>query len=141
MMSITYLTHDEDDRYTFEVVGESHHREQLLHLVSTATPEEQEAGEMYRLMDLLPEPTNTFDPNAIAVYCWAQKVGYVGRNDAGDLRDEMDHAYRAGAERLLVWGVIGWDTNNPAPPIGVRLDLPDEDLTLIEARAEMPAQK
>lgn len=126
---IVYIVHDEEP-FQFEVVGESHHRDHLFELIAAAPDDERAEGEVFILADLVPEPTNAFDPDAIAVYIAGGQVGYISARDAGDVRDVLDDAYARGATRILVPAVIGWNTNNPNPPIGVRLSLPDEDLTL-----------
>lgn len=44
-------------------------------------------------LDLKEEPWNEYDPNAIAIYLYGSKLGYIGRDDTGDVWHIM-HVYK-----------------------------------------------
>ena len=61
-----------------EIAGESHYQDALTQLAASVS-----AGEPVRcLADLIPEPENEFDPNAVAVHIDDLHVGYLRRGDA-----------------------------------------------------------
>ena len=127
--TIAYLDDpQEGTKFLFDVVGESFCRDALMGHIRNATSDEREEGEIYKLADLAFEPTNEFDPNAIAVYMYGPRVGYIPRSSNQAVGAVMRKAHAMGANRILVWGVIGWDTENPHPAIGVRLNLSTYDL-------------
>ncbi len=92
---------------TFQVAGESHYQAGLARL--TGGP----SGDGFRddcTARLLPEPSNPHDPNAVAVYIGAEKVGHLGRDDAIEHRPAIDAAiaaYGAATVRATIKG--GWD--------------------------------
>jgi len=127
--TIAYLDVPEiQSKFMFDVVGESYCRDGLMGHIRNSTPDERQEGEIYKMADLVFEPTNEFDPNAIAVYMHGPRVGYIPRSSGDAVGAVMRKAYAMGANRILVWAVIGWDTNNPQPPIGVKLNLPIFDM-------------
>lgn len=47
-----------------------------------------------RSLDLKEEPWNEYDPNAIAIYLYGRKLGYIRRVDTGDVSDIMTFSSR-----------------------------------------------
>ncbi len=52
-------------------------------------------------------------------------VGFIARNETRDISDVIEAAAEHGYSNDAIGcqAVIGWDSNNPHPLIGVRLDL------------------
>jgi hypothetical protein len=130
----------EGSLFLFDVVGESFCRDALIGFIQNATLEEREEGEIYKLADLVFEPTNVFDPNAIAVHMYGPRVGYIPKSLNAGVGQLMRRAQAEGANRFLVWGVIGWDTENPNPPVGVRLNLCTYDISNTKILTTAPAK-
>ena len=110
-----------------EVVGESHHQDDLLAL--TGGRRRYGGVDVGVVADLVPEPTNRFDPEAIAVRIGDRPVGYVRREDgewvAPLIDDSLDMHGLATCEATIRggWdrgrGEVGW--------FGVTLLLPDPE--------------
>jgi hypothetical protein len=79
---------DGDD--TLHVVGESYRQDTLWQLVGGVCDEEVRFP---IVAQLLPEPTNEYDHNAVQVLIDGQQVGYLSREDAAE--------YHMGVERLV----------------------------------------
>lgn len=60
-------------------VGESHHAQAILDVLGGAPT-------LYGVAVLMPEPDNAHDPNAIAVYVNARRVGYLSRQSVASSR-------------------------------------------------------
>ena len=66
------------------------------------------------------EPTNDFDPNAVKVMVDGLKVGYIPKTFSSGVTEDLK---KKGVIEFEVPALIGWDTDNPMPLIGVRLDM------------------
>ncbi len=109
-----------------EVVGESHHQDELLAI--TGGRRRYGGVDVGVVAELVPEPDNRFDPDAIAVEIDDRVVGYVRREDVEWLRplidDSLDMHGLATCEATIRGGwdrgrdEIGW--------FGVTLLLPAE---------------
>lgn len=105
------------DPFTFQIVGESHYRDNLL-----ATIEAQGAhklGEIYIEAVLQREPQNKFDEYAVCVIIEGKKVGHIPKEYSFEVSEFLNDR---NCVAIKVNAVIGWNTNSPNPPIGVRLD-------------------
>lgn len=75
--------------HDFEIVGESHFQAQLWSLVgSTAAADERMPHEAVAV--LLPVSDNPYDANAVEVHIDGMKVGHLSRDDAADLRADIE---------------------------------------------------
>ena len=109
-----------------EVVGESHHQDELLAV--TGGRRRYGGVNVGVVAELVPDPSNRFDPDAVAVEIDERLVGYVRREDVEWLRplldDSLDMHGLATCEAVIRggWdrgrGEIGW--------FGVTLLLPEE---------------
>lgn len=106
--------------YNFDVVGEAFQRDHLVALLKKNKV--IEVGELQTQAMLELEPTNDFDPNAVKVMVDGLQVGYVPKTFSGDVTRMMNDK---GVTEFEVPALLGWDTNNPKPAIGVRLDMGD----------------
>ena len=91
-----------------EVVGESRHQGELLAL--TGGVRRYGGVDLEVVADLVPEPGNRFDPDAVAVGIGGVPVGYLRHDDAVSLRPMIDEARRGEGEatcRAAIRG--GWD--------------------------------
>jgi hypothetical protein len=103
--------------YSFEIVGESYKRDKLLSII-----EKHDAfsvGELELEAVLKMESDNKFDSTAVAVFIEGKPVGYVSSDYSLDVTSYMDNL---NVTAMKVNARIGWDTSNPDPAIGVRLD-------------------
>lgn len=116
-----------DGKFSFkEVVGESNYKPALRKLISEGTKQERESGEVFRDAFLVPEPTNTFDKNAIQVRIAEHVVGYIAKTRTADIHTVIAEVKKQGYDYAVVKAVIGFDSRSADPLIGVRLDLIDE---------------
>lgn len=109
-----------------EVVGESHHQDELLAI--TGGRRRYGGVNVGVVAELVPDPSNRFDPDAVAVEIDERLVGYLRREDVEWLRplldDSLDMHGLATCEAVIRggWdrgrGEIGW--------FGVTLLLPEE---------------
>ena len=114
----------EDDEYyqfsepfSFELVGESFYRDNLLAIIRKHNTFDQ--GELELDCIMQQEPNNEFDEFAVAVFAGGKKVGHVSKDYSYEVTTYLDEL---GVSGIKVKGVMGWATNNPTPPIGIRLD-------------------
>ncbi len=103
--------------YSFEIVGESYKRDKLLSIIEKHNA--FQLGELELEAVLIMESDNKFDPTAVAVTIEGKPVGYVPSDYSLDVTSYMDDL---NVKSMKVMARIGWDTSNPDPAIGVRLD-------------------
>ena len=116
--------------YLCNVVGESHYQGTFLALLREALGREApNSGEVRVWVQLVPEPNNVHDRNAVAAHVAGQKVGYMQRGYLSNAEIAVLHQYD-----VYVAAAIGWSQK---PIFGVRLDLVDGDL-LGRPRAPKP---
>ena len=114
-----------DGSYSYDVVGESYHRPELLALIKSAPEDQRAQGEVWTVALLVREPTNKYDKNAIKVTIDGRHVGYVPKEDARTVGSFVERV-EAQAGPVGVRAVIGWSTyGGDDAPIGVRLDMFD----------------
>ena len=116
-----------DGTYSFkDVVGESNYKQGLRALISEGSEAERDNGEVFRDAFLIAEPTNTFDKNAIQVRIAEHLVGYIAKTRTPEFHPVLQDARKQGFDYVLVKAVIGFDSRNADPLIGVRLDWTDD---------------
>jgi hypothetical protein len=95
-----------DGDETLEVVGESNYQEALWSIVGGPTTE---PVRLDVIAMLLPEPTNAYDSNAIAVWVNGLRVGYLGRDNAVRYRPGLLALYQkhGGIPVVLNGEIIG----------------------------------
>jgi hypothetical protein len=123
---IMYLIDEKADDYFYDIVGESRCYDHLRQLIRQAPADARDACEIETLAELVPEPTNEFDPNAIEVWISGGRVGYIGRTDAPAIHGVLNRAWAAGGARAILPARIGWNGDYADPLIGVRLRLSDD---------------
>ena len=105
-----------DGSFRWRAVGESFYRDDLLRLISLASPEDRGKGEIKTTAVLMPEPSNPYDAKAIAVLIGGVKVGHVSRTD----QDVVKRV--TGGQPRSVSARIGWYAEAEDAPIGVQYD-------------------
>jgi hypothetical protein len=108
------------EEYTFEVVGESFRRDHLIQLIKKHKL--VDVGELYSTATLKLEPTNDFDPTAVMVIVDDLHVGYIPKSMSAEM---TDYIKAKGGNTLQVPVRVGWDSDSPEPLIGVRLKMED----------------
>jgi hypothetical protein len=111
-----------DHEFGFEVVGESKYQDALSNICGGHC---EEGHEHECLAELVPEPDNPYDPNAVAVLIEGEKVAYLSRFDAKRYLDELARLGHAG-DRASCDAMIngGWDRGGREKGyFGVELDL------------------
>jgi hypothetical protein len=103
--------------FSFEIVGESYKRDKLLSIIEKHNA--FQIGELEIEAVLKLESDNKFDPTAVAVTIEGKPVGYISSDNSLDVTAYMDDL---NVSSMRVKSRIGWDTSNPDPAIGVRLD-------------------
>ena len=109
--------YDFAEPYSFEIVGESYKRDKLLSIIQKHNA--FSAGEIELEAVLKMEADNKFDSTAVAVFIENKPVGYVPSDYSLDVTTYLDDR---NLSAIKVKARIGWDTSNPDPAIGVRLD-------------------
>lgn len=107
---------------TFDVVGESKYQEALRQI---GEGHNFDAGSLPCEADLVPEPSNKFDANAVYVRIANRKVAYLAREDAPDYLAELDR-YAPGRPTARVKAEItgGYAlAKGQRAHFGVRLDM------------------
>jgi hypothetical protein len=100
-----------------EVVGVRAH---LAALRSVVGHEHRSKGAEHRAVaTLVSEPTNRFDPDAVAVYIDGQRIGYLPREDAQRYRPALDQICASGrrptvAARIWAADYQDWDSDQDA---------------------------
>ena len=112
------ISMDSDDDYNFDVVGESFQRDHLVALLKKH--EVINDGSFLTPAMLVLEPTNVFDSNAVKVMVEGVQVGYIPKILSGDVTKKITGK---GVAEYEVPARLGWDTDNPMPLIGVRLNM------------------
>lgn len=105
------------DPFSFQAVGESFYRDNLLSIIEKNNAFKQ--GELPVEAILVVEENNKFDEFAVAIYIDKKKVGHVSSDYSFEVTTYLDEL---NLKAIKVNAMIGWATNNPNPPIGVRLD-------------------
>jgi hypothetical protein len=110
-----------DGDYECEAVGESHYQPALDQLAGGKT---EEGHEIEALADLVPEPGNKHDRNAVMVRIDGLHVGYLSRDVAAAISHILKkHRYHSAQAEALIVG--GWRTKRGQEGhYGVKLDIP-----------------
>ncbi len=111
---------------TVAVVGESHHQDALLTISGGAR--HYGGVELEVVAQLIPDPENPYDPNAVEVCIDGLVVGYFSRDDAVQLRPVIEDSLDLHGQATCP-GTIrgGWDRGRgEAGLFGVTLHLPSE---------------
>lgn len=108
----------DDDVYNYDVVGESFQRDHLTSLIRAH--DAFNTGVIYSSAVLEMEPTNNFDPYAVKVVVEGTQVGYIPKFDSPAVTKMIQES---GKKVYEVPARIGFDTESPQPPIGVKIAL------------------
>jgi hypothetical protein len=109
---------ENEEEYTFDVVGESFQRDHLVQLIKKY--KSIETGELYTTATLKLEPENVFDQTAVMVIIDDLQVGYIPKSQSEMM---TDYIKSLGKTTLDVPARVGWDTDSPQPLVGVRLKM------------------
>ena len=109
---------ENEEEYTFDVVGESFQRDHLVQLIKKY--KSIETGELYTSATLKLEPENAFDQTAVMVIIDDLQVGYIPKSQSEMM---TDYIKSLGKNTLDVPARVGWDTDSPQPLVGVRLKM------------------
>ena len=109
---------ENEEEYTFDVVGESFQRDHLVQLIKKY--KSIETGELYTSATLKLEPDNAFDQTAVMVIIDDLQVGYIPKSQSEMM---TDYIKSLGNTTLDVPARVGWDTDSPQPLVGVRLKM------------------
>ena len=103
-----------------EVVGESHYQRELLRTVGGRT----ERGAHHRCAaELVREPTNPHDPDAVMVVIAGVTVGYVSRDEALGVAEMVDRSRATGRRVWVPANIVGgWHDDRGTGHFGVELD-------------------
>ncbi|WP_206453580.1 HIRAN domain-containing protein [Aurantimonas marina] len=123
--------------FPMEVVGESNYQDVLVAICGAHTRHGHE-GEYEASIER--EPSNLHDPNAVMVKLHGRKVGYLPRDQAERVGEQMrDVGLTAAVCRARVRG--GWRTNQyDEGHFGVRLAIPNHGWIDLGVGAEPPTQ-
>jgi len=117
-----------DDNYAWEVKGESKHFDVLKPIWSKAGGSKKETT-VEAQAELVPEPKNPADRNAVAVLIGGKKVGYLSREEA------VIYAKKMKGQRATCPAQI---TSFSGDIFSVSLDLPDDWLDGDDDDEEVP---
>jgi hypothetical protein len=85
------------------------------------------------LAALVPEPTNEYDPNAVAVQVDGERVGYLSRGDALDYGPAVQEFAARGKVIVCNARICGRGPGSDTANLGIFLHMPDPDAALAEA--------
>ena len=108
------------DGYGYEIVGESQYQNTIAEI---AGPKTEDAAEFYVKAELIAEPSNQYDKNAVRVDIKGMTVGYIARHEAPEIQRELLRISRSGKARCEAVVVGGWIDDNSEGHYGVKLDL------------------
>lgn len=110
-----------DGSYFGEVRGESYYQDELEQIVGGRT----EDGANFRcIAELVPDPANSHDPNAVRVEIAGLTVGHIPREHAPKFRAIItEQAGTNGRAQCAAKIVGGWDRDGDEGSFGVKLDL------------------
>ncbi len=126
----------------FDIVGENWRSAEILAAINqTATPVDMEF-EGYGIAELVPEPDNPHDRNAVSVRIAGYNVGYLPAQYAADYRPLVGQCVTSGVVpvvRVRIWGVTRFvrSRNREELKSSIRLALPSPD-ELLPANAPPP---
>ncbi len=104
-------------RYRVEVVGESHYHETFLQMLGGYS---RDGYNVETSAVLKAEPFNQYDPDAVAVFIWGRKIGYLPRENAARFRQALPEVMQAQCGAVIRGG---WRTNqHDSGDFGVRLN-------------------
>jgi len=107
-----------------DVVGEQYHKGEIARLLPRQIPEG--GAEIELTCQLVPEPRNRHDRNAIRVECGGHLLGYLSRDDAGRYVSVISGLVTQGLQPQVsgrIWAQRGWSGDEPF--VQVRVDLAD----------------
>ena len=104
--------------YNYEIVGESYRRESLLKIINSHNA--ASIGKLHIEAELEPEPSNSFDKNAVRVLIDGKHVGYIPQIDSERVGNLIK---KSGEGKMKVKARIGWDKNQNMQFIGVKIAL------------------
>jgi hypothetical protein len=117
-----------DDTFSIEVTGESHYQAALERAAGGRTEDGVEERVQAQLVF---EPSNPYDSNAVAVFVGPEKVGYLSREFNADFRRSIERHQLDLALPLVCKAVIvgGWsrDGGEDQGSFGIRLDIASEE--------------
>jgi hypothetical protein len=94
---------ENEEEYTFDVVGESFQRDHLVQLIKKY--KSIETGELYTSATLKLEPENAFDQTAVMVIIDDLQVGYIPKSQSEMM---TDYIKSLGKTTLDVPARVGW---------------------------------
>ena len=113
-----YSSSEKRTNYNYEIVGESYRRDNLLEIINHHNAASH--GKLNIDAVLEPEPSNSFDKNAVRVLIDGKHVGYIPQIDSERVGNIIK---RSGEGRMKVKARIGWDKNQNMKFIGVKIAL------------------
>lgn len=124
---------------TIEIVGESNYEQAIRRAAGPKTPD---GVSVNTVADLVPEPNNKYDPNAIAVKVGGQTVGYLSREYAVSFSiaiAEQGYAQH-GISGVKAWLHGGWKRPGDEGNYGVTLRVPASIADLMKGPREAISQ-
>ena len=110
-----------DGKFEYRIVGESHYQSELEQLTGPRTEDgcHQKCAAL-----LLPEPTNPYDRNAVAVFIHNVRVGYLSHDVCAEFLEALSKGgfSRAASEAVIVGGWKDREDGRGDGFYGVRLN-------------------
>jgi hypothetical protein len=99
----------------YAVHGESHCQEAIRELHATCRPDPGDNGRLSCDVMLIAEPSNRWDPHAIAVHASTGQVGYLARDDAPEFEQVFSELRRLGYDGATCGAVMtGGEPDKPS---------------------------
>lgn len=132
-LTVPGWAYEGDGSFGFQVVGESNYQKALWEIVG----EGRRGADNNRVeldVIILPEPDNRYDPNAMRVFANGHLVGYLSKEDAGDITEELellpDSPLVVTCRGLITGGFQKRDGSIAHLGISLDLDFPLDDFPL-----------
>lgn len=113
----TYALPGSNNFPSTEVVGESWREKQIAAAIG-GKPRADKEVELTLPAELVPEPDNPHDPNAISVRVRGHVVGYLSKEDAARYREPIHRIAASGHEattKARIWAVVRKSYDNQGP--------------------------
>jgi hypothetical protein len=128
------------DIWCLDVVGESKYQRELLHLAGGK--KRKESANKLVQADLIAEPSNKYDRNAVRVLIRGKCIGYLSAEDAVRWkRAQGDARIPEGTVRLAALITGGWKDRDSEGHFGVKLDFSFARNDTAIKRASLPSLK
>ena len=127
----TYIVIKSSGNFSTDIAGESHYFD----VISRAT--HRRIGHHLMLAEIIREPENKFDPNAVRVEIDSRTVGYIPRKEAPSFHPLLNYAESINKRIFVSCRVWVSDKNESFASVSLDIDDPNSSLHQLKRRQMM----